>query len=42
MNCVECEVLIRALINSELDAEHARDVEALTQSTDPAFTMKSG
>jgi anti-sigma factor (TIGR02949 family) len=28
MNCAECEVLIHALIDGELDAGHARDVEA--------------
>ena len=28
MNCTECEVLIHALIDGELDAGHARDVEA--------------
>jgi anti-sigma factor RsiW len=28
MNCDECEVLIHALIDGELDAGHARDVEA--------------
>lgn len=28
MNCVECEVLIHALLDRELDAGHARDVEA--------------
>jgi len=27
MNCAECEVLIHALIDGELDAGHARDVE---------------
>ena len=28
MNCVECEVLLHALIDGELDAGHAREVEA--------------
>jgi anti-sigma factor RsiW len=28
MNCAECEVLLHALIDGELDAGHARDVEA--------------
>jgi anti-sigma factor RsiW len=28
MNCAECEVLIHALIDGELDAGHTRDVEA--------------
>jgi anti-sigma factor RsiW len=28
MNCAECEVLIHALLDGELDAGHARDVEA--------------
>jgi anti-sigma factor RsiW len=28
MNCAECEVLVHALIDGELDAGHARDVEA--------------
>ncbi len=28
MNCAECEVLIHALLDRELDAGHARDVEA--------------
>ena len=28
MNCAECEILIHALIDNELDAGHARDVEA--------------
>jgi anti-sigma factor RsiW len=28
MNCAECEILIHALIDGELDAGHARDVEA--------------
>ncbi len=28
MNCAECEVLLHALIDNELDAGHARDVEA--------------
>ena len=28
MNCSEAEVLIHALIDGELDAGHARDVEA--------------
>ena len=27
MNCVECEILLHALIDGELDAGHARDVE---------------
>jgi anti-sigma factor RsiW len=28
MNCAECEVLVHALIDGELDAGHARDIEA--------------
>ena len=28
MNCAECEILLHALIDNELDAGHARDVEA--------------
>ena len=28
MNCAECEILLHALIDGELDAGHARDVEA--------------
>src|ERR1700689_1824112 len=28
MNCAECEVLLHALLDGELDAGHARDVEA--------------
>ena len=28
MNCAECEILLHALIDDELDAGHARDVEA--------------
>jgi len=28
MNCAECEILIHALLDGELDAGHARDVEA--------------
>ncbi|MFZ0606664.1 MAG: zf-HC2 domain-containing protein, partial [Xanthobacteraceae bacterium] len=28
MNCAECEILIHALVDGELDAGHARDVEA--------------
>ena len=28
MNCAECEILVHALIDNELDAGHARDVEA--------------
>jgi anti-sigma factor RsiW len=28
MNCAECEILLHALLDSELDAGHARDVEA--------------
>ncbi len=28
MNCAECEGLLHALIDGELDAGHARDVEA--------------
>jgi anti-sigma factor RsiW len=28
MNCIECELLIHALIDGELDAGHSRDVEA--------------
>jgi anti-sigma factor RsiW len=28
MNCAECEILLNALIDGELDAGHARDVEA--------------
>ena len=32
MNCAECEVLLHALIDGELDAGHARDVEAHTAS----------
>ena len=28
MNCVECEILLHALIDGELDAGHIRDVEA--------------
>ncbi len=28
MNCAECEILLHALIDGELDAVHARDVEA--------------
>ncbi len=28
MNCADCEILIHALIDDELDAGHARDVEA--------------
>ena len=28
MNCAECEVLLHALIDGELDAGHTRDVEA--------------
>jgi len=30
MNCAECKILIHALIDDELDAGHARDVEAHT------------
>jgi anti-sigma factor RsiW len=37
MNCAECEVLIHALLDGELDAGHARDVEAhLAACTDCA------
>jgi anti-sigma factor RsiW len=32
MNCVECEILLHALIDGELDAGHARDVEAHVKS----------
>ena len=32
MNCAECEVLLHAQIDGELDAGHARDVEAHTAS----------
>jgi anti-sigma factor (TIGR02949 family) len=28
MNCAECDVLLHALIDGELDAGHTRDVEA--------------
>jgi len=28
MNCAECEILLHALLDNELDAGHARDVEA--------------
>ena len=28
MNCAECEILLHALLDGELDAGHARDVEA--------------
>jgi anti-sigma factor RsiW len=28
MNCAECEILLHALVDGELDAGHARDVEA--------------
>ena len=28
MNCAEAEILLHALIDGELDAGHARDVEA--------------
>ncbi len=28
MNCAECEILIHALLDGELDAGHTRDVEA--------------
>jgi anti-sigma factor RsiW len=30
MNCAECEILLHALIDGELDAGHAREVEAHT------------
>jgi anti-sigma factor RsiW len=39
MNCAECEVLIHALIDGELDAGHARDVEAHVESC-PACAEK--
>ncbi len=32
MNCAECEILLHALIDGELDAGHARDVEAHVES----------
>jgi anti-sigma factor RsiW len=32
MNCAECEVLVHALIDGELDAGHARVVEAHTSN----------
>ena len=28
MNCAECEILLHALLDDELDAGHAREVEA--------------
>ena len=28
MNCFDCEILLQALIDGELDAGHVRDVEA--------------
>ena len=28
MNCAECEILLHALIDGELDAGHAREVES--------------
>ena len=39
MNCSEAEVLIHALLDGELDAGHARDVEAHL-ATCPACTAK--
>lgn len=39
MNCTECEILLHALIDGELDAGHARDVEAHV-GTCPACAMK--
>ncbi len=39
MNCAECEILLHALIDGELDAGHARDVEAHTAAC-PACAAK--
>lgn len=39
MNCAECEVLLHALIDGELDAGHVRDVEAHA-ATCPGCTAK--
>jgi len=39
MNCAECETLIHALIDGELDAGHARDVE-MHLATCPGCTAK--
>jgi anti-sigma factor RsiW len=39
MNCAECEVLLHALIDNELDAGHAREVEAHVQDC-PTCTGK--
>ena len=39
MNCAECEILLHALIDGELDAGHARDVEAHVASC-PACAEK--
>jgi anti-sigma factor RsiW len=39
MNCAECEILLHALIDGELDAGHARDVEAHA-ATCPACAEK--
>src|ERR1700681_4050313 len=32
MNCAECEILLHALIDGELDAGHARDIETHVKS----------
>ena len=31
MNCDEAEILLHALIDGELDASHAREVEAISR-----------
>ncbi len=42
MNCAECEVLLHALIDHELDAGHARDVEAhVTSCSACAETLRA-